>query len=150
MQIVLGVRRFCSHNATCSRRTFAEHLLGLLAAHARHLPAGCGAERDRRGSWRLCRCPAAAAIGDACQRRHVAAPDSSTCAARRTDADSLGGRYWAFERGNTYGTLLVDLESRGAVDLLLNCWAETSAAWLCPRRRKIKVVASDPLSDLSG
>ena len=35
VQIVLRVRRFCSLNGTSSRRTFADRLPGLLAAHAR-------------------------------------------------------------------------------------------------------------------
>ncbi len=56
---------------------------------------------------------------------------------------ALGVDDWSFKRGSTYGTILVDLETRRVVDLLPDRRAETLAAWLRPRRRRVKVVARD-------
>lgn len=56
---------------------------------------------------------------------------------------TLGVDDWCFKRGRTYGTILVDLETRRVVDLLPDRRSETVAAWLRPRRRRVKVVARD-------
>ena len=56
---------------------------------------------------------------------------------------ALGVDDWSFKRGSTYGTILVDLETRRVVDLLPDRRAETLAAWLRPRRRHVRVVARD-------
>ena len=150
VQIVLRVRRFCCHNATCSRRTFAERLPGLLAAHSRR-------------THRLTAAQSAVAValgGEAGARLlpRLAMPTSADTLLRLVRAlplptaptpTALGVDDWAFKRGNTYGTLLVDLESRRAVDLLPDRRAETLAAWLRPRRRQIKVVARDRSSEFA-
>ena len=148
VQIVLRVRRFCCHNATCSRRTFAERLPGLLAAHARRThrltaaPCAVAGALGGEAGARLLPRLAMATSADTLLRliRRLALPAAPTPVA-------LGVDDWAFKRGNPYGTLLVDLESRRAVDLLPDRRAETLAAWLRPRRRQIKVVARDRSSE---
>ena len=54
---------------------------------------------------------------------------------------ATGGERSASRR--TGSTLLVDLNTRRVVDLLPDRRADTRAAWLHPRRRRIKVVARD-------
>ena len=61
-------------------------------------------------------------------------------------SSALGVDDWAFKRGRTYGTLLVDLNTRRAVDLLPDRRADTLAEWLRPHRR-IRVVARDRFTE---
>jgi transposase len=144
VQIFLRVRRFRCHNAACARRTFAERLPGLLAPYARRthrLAAAQGA--------------VAVALGGAAGARlfpRLAMPASADTLLRLVRAlplptpptpTALGVDDWAFKRGSVYGTILVDLDTRRAVDLLPDRKADTLAAWLHPRRRKIKAVARD-------
>ena len=144
VQIALRVRRFRCRNAACARRTFAERLPGLLAAHARRthrLAAAQGA--------------VAVALGGAAGARllpRLAMPTSADTLLRLVCAlalpvaptpSALGVDDWAFKRGSTYGTILVDLNTRRVVDLLPDRRADSLAAWLRLRRRQIKVVARD-------
>ncbi len=150
VQIALRVRRFRCHNADCACRTFAERLPGLIAAYARRtrrlaaaqsaVAVALGGEAGARLLPRL----AMATSADTLLRSVRALPLPAT-----PTPVALGVDDWAFKRGNTYGTLLVDLESRRTVDLLPDRRAETLAAWLRPRRRKIKVVARDRSSEFA-
>jgi len=56
---------------------------------------------------------------------------------KRVDVDTaavplrvIGVDDWAWKKGQTYGTILVDLERNGVVDLLPERSAESLAAWL--------------------
>ena len=144
VQIALRVRRFRCRNAACARRTFAERLPGLIAAHARRthrlaaaqgaVAVALGGEAGARLLPRLAMPAGADTLLRLIRRRPLPA---------NTIPTALGVDDWSFKRGSTYGTILVDLETRRAVDLLPDRRAETLAAWLRPRRRRVKVVARD-------
>ncbi len=148
VQIVLWVRRFCCHNAACARRTFAERLPSLLATHARRthrLAAAQGAVAVALGGAagaRLLPRLGMATSADTLLRLVRALPLPAAPAPAAVGVDD-----WAFKRGNTYGTILVDLNTRRVVDLLPDRRAHTLAAWLHPRRRQTKVVARDRSSE---
>lgn len=144
VQIALRVRRFRCHNAARARRTFAERLPGLIAAHARRtrrlaavqgaVAVALGGEAGARLLPRLAVPTSADTLLRLIRQRPL--PTTATPTA-------LGVDDWSFKRGRTYGTILVDLETRRAVDLLPDRRADSLAAWLRPRRRWIKVVARD-------
>ncbi|MFD3760867.1 ISL3 family transposase [Streptomyces sp. NPDC058622] len=128
--IRLRVRRFFCDRARCRRRTFVEQVGGL-------------SERYRRSSLGLktwLRQVAVELGGRAgerlCRRMHLAAgrtrllellePPPVPERAPRV----LGVDEFAFRRGRTYGTILVDVEAGRVVDVLPDRTSETFAAWL--------------------
>jgi transposase len=143
VRLTLRVRRFYCRDAACPRRTFAERLPGLIAPHARRTRR-LGAAQGRVG----------AALGGEAGARllpHLGMPASPDTVLRlvrrmplpaRRAPRALGVDDWARRKGRTYGTILVDLERRRAVDLLPDRSAATLAAWL-RRRPAIEVIARD-------
>jgi len=139
----LLVRRFYCRNIACTRRTFAEPLPDLLAPRARRtrrlsvtqgeIGVACGGEAGAR----LLRHLGMATSPDSVLRLVRAIP-LPACGAPRI----MGVDDWAFRKGQSYGTILVDLEAHRVIDLLPDRTAQTLAAWL-REHDSVEVMARD-------
>jgi transposase len=127
----LSVRRFYCRNQACPRQTFAEPLPALLTPRARrtqrlataqaHVGIALGGEASARLLHRL----AMPASADTVLRLVRGLPLPAVEAPRIVGVDD-----WALKKGQTYGTILVDLEARRVVDLLPERAALPVARWL--------------------
>jgi len=146
-RLELMMRRLYCRNAACSRRTFVERLPGLVAPHA-HRTHRLAAAQGRVG---------VAMGGEAGTRmlRHLGMPASGDTVLRlvrrlplprRPAPRILGVDDWARRKGETYGTILVDLQRRQVVDLLPDRSAPTLADWL-RRHRGVRTIARDRSSE---
>ncbi|WP_369228721.1 ISL3 family transposase (plasmid) [Streptomyces sp. R39] len=141
--IELLVRRFRCLNAACAAVTFVEQVAGLTSPHARFTPLLRGmltsiavALAGRPGS-RL-----AAALGvpvakDTLLRLLRALPEEPIEPVRVLGVDDF-----ALRKGDSYSTLLVDLERRRPIDVLPGREAEPLAAWLADHP-EIEIIARD-------
>ena len=131
VRLHLTVRRFFCGNGQCRRRTFAEPFPGLLHQRSRRthrlsrqqlsVAFAVSAEQGRR----LLRLLAMPISGDTLIGDIRRAPDVAVETPRVLGIDD-----WARRRGQTYGTILVDLESGRPVDLLNSRQAEAVTGWL--------------------
>ena len=147
VQLHLRVRRFFCHHTGCSRRTFAEPFPELVSYKARRT--------ERLGQQQLA--VAFAVSGEAGSRLLplVAMPLSGDTLIRdiRRTADEnvvtsrvLGIDDWAKKRGHTYGTILVDLETRQPIDLLDSRETKDATAWL-KQHPGIEIISRDRAHD---
>ncbi|MGK5627941.1 ISL3 family transposase [Streptomyces sp. URMC 123] len=124
------MRRFFCDRASCKRRTFVEQVSGL-------------SERYRRSSLGVKQWLRAVAVelggraGEGlCRRLHLAAGRSKLLELLEAPAVPeraprvLGVDEFAFRKGCTYGTVLVDVEAGRVVDVLPDRTSETFADWL--------------------
>ncbi len=131
VQLHLRVRRFFCRYAGCLRRTFAETFPELVHYKARRtqrlsqqqlaVAFAVSGEAGRQLSPAL----AMPVSGDTLIRAIRQLPDEEVTTPRVLGIDD-----WANKRGHTYGTILVDLESRQPVDLLNSREADDVTAWL--------------------
>ena len=132
VRIVLSVRKFFCDNRECERRIFAERFLAVAARYARRTARLAEALRELaylaggEAAARIARAFGLVVSPDALLEGLKKAPPSVSLSTPR----ALGIDDFAFRKGHTYGTILVDLERRCPVDLLADREAETVARWL--------------------
>lgn len=131
MRLQLNVRRFFCDNPTCQQRTFVERLPGVVRSFARRTERL--AESQRQIGLVL---GGEAGARSAAQQAMPTSPDTLLRLANHSEFNPtatpkvLGVDDWAWKKGQTYGTILVDLEQRCVVDLLADRTADTLANWL--------------------
>ena len=131
VQIRLQVRRFFCQNDGCERRIFTERVPTVAAPWARRTQRMAEAQRaiglaaGGSGGTRLCTALSMDAGVDLLLAliRHAQPPERET-------PRVLGVDDWALRKGQTYGTILVDLEQGCILDLLPDRTAEGLAQWL--------------------
>ncbi|HEX5324985.1 MAG TPA: transposase family protein, partial [Capsulimonadaceae bacterium] len=131
IRIKVTCHKFFCDQPNCECRVFVERLTNVADVYARrtqrlsHLISCLGLLAGGQASRRI-----AEALG------LVISADTILRQARRLDPKEqltprvLGVDDWAFKKGTTYGTILVDLERRVVVDLLADRSAESLAQWL--------------------
>ena len=131
VRLALTVRRLFCDNTACSQRTFVERLPGVVKCFARRTERLAEVQRQL-----------ALALGGEAGARcamKLAMPVRADTLLRLTDhVESIKGTPprvvgiddWAWKKGRSYGTILVDLEQQCVIDLLPDRSADTLTAWL--------------------
>lgn len=143
VRLRLTTRRFRCLNPACPRQTFTERLPLIMTPYVRqtvrlkhavyHIGQALGGEAAARllkSLWM--------AVGADTVLRHL----HRTLPASITPPQVLGVDDWAWRKGYTYGTILVDLEQHRVVDLLPDRTATTLAHWL-RTHPGVQIVARD-------
>lgn len=143
----LKVRRFYYHHPACRRRTFVEALPRLLPPRARrtgllaHAQAQVGLTLGGEAGARLAGHLAMATSPDTVLRLVHGMKLPPTGPFRAVGIDD-----WAIHKGQTYGTLVADLDRRRPIELLPDRSSTTVAAWL-RRHPGIAVITRDRSSE---
>ncbi len=131
VRLQLNVRRFFCDNPACQQQTFVERLPGVIHSFARRttrlaeIQRQIGLALGGEAGARSARRQAMPVSADTLLRLA-----SHTELAPAAIPKVLGVDDWAWKKGQTYGTILVDLEQRCVVDLLADRTADTLATWL--------------------
>jgi transposase len=139
----LGVRKFVCRASTCQRKVFAERIPDLVQPWARisnrlleefkAIGLAASAEVSERLAPRLGMKIKAPTL--LCYLRSISAPPDAPVRV-------LGIDDFAIRRGDSYGTILVNLETGKPLDLLADRTAEAVLPWL-QRHQEIEVVSRD-------
>lgn len=143
VQLKLRVRRFRCTNANCLRQTWTETIPEILERYARrtqrltqslrHIAYALGGKPGNRLAIQL-RMPTSR---DTLLRILRAGPHTHPVPPRVIGVDD-----WAKRKGQSYGTIIVDLERCCVIDLLPDREPQTDAAWLA-QHTSIEIVARD-------
>ena len=141
----LYVGRWRCRNAGCERQIFTQHLSEVCAPHARQtkrsgeLIATVGRALGGRPGQRLMSRLGMPLSADTLIRRVKKAARRS---ALPHPIRVLGVDDWAWSKGQTFGTILVDLERSQVVDLLLTRSADSLVEWLA-QYPEVTIVSRD-------
>jgi transposase len=131
VKLILYVRKFLCETAECVRKVFAERLPQLVAPWAHMTNRLCEALQSiglatcgRLGA-RL-----AAHLGIATSWMTIVRKVMALPTPPAEHVECLGLDDFAFRRGRTFGTVVVDLEAHQIIDLLPDRQAESAAAWM--------------------
>lgn len=141
--LVITVRKFVCAHLGCRRSIFCERLPRLTAAHARTTVSLTDSHRSI----------GFALGGEAGARlaRHVAMPTSADTLLRRvksaTEPEGPRPRYvgvddWSLRKGQTYGTILIDLERHRVIDILPGRDGEALKEWL-RHHPEVEIISRD-------
>jgi transposase len=139
----LLVRKWVCPASSCSQRIFAERFPGLVQSYARMTDRlrealqSVGVTTNGADGARLFARLSMPTTGKTIIRRVLQLPQPSEGSVRKVGIDE-----WAWKKGHTYGTILVDLEKRRVVQLLGDRSVETSKAWL-RKHAEIDLVSRD-------
>jgi transposase len=139
----LQVRRFRCLNPVCPQQLFTERLPEVLPPSARRtarltealrqIAFTAGANAGSRLSTKLGGSSSASTLLRILRSTPLPAPEAPKV---------VGLDEWAWRKGRTYGTIMVDLEAHRVLDLLPDCRSETVAEWL-QRYPSITVISRD-------
>ena len=150
LQLSLTVRKFFCRNPNCSRKVFTERLKTLaepwarMTTRLREQITSIGLATCGKGGVRLADRLGIETSRNTTLRCIMDVPDDA-----RASVVYLGIDDFSFRCGYRFGTILVDLESHRAIDLLPDRRAETSAAWMADNP-EIAVVSRDRGSEYAS
>src|SRR3712207_18588 len=143
LRLRLEARRFFCDQLACARRIFAERFPGLVAPHGRQserlraLLTTVSLALGGEAGARLLAQFGIAVSPDTLLNTLRAAPRPVMPAPRVLGIDD-----WAWRRGHTYGTILVDLERHAVVDLLPDRAVDSVTTWLAAHP-EVAIIARD-------
>jgi len=146
VQILLRIRRFRCRTCGCPRKVFTERVEGIpsylrqtnrLAEIVRVVGYSAGGLPGARLLARL-----AIRISDDTVLRRVKTPASPAFSNSHNSIEVLGVDDWAWRKGQSYGTILLNLEQHRVSDLLPDRSAQSFQAWL-QQQPRIRVISRD-------